>query len=97
MDKEKREQEIILDTPSFTFAGLEAIDLGVAALVSFIATAVALFFLPFKALSFVVFFLVMFFTCMRIKNAKGGKGWGWTVRYILGKVKGMSRRKVYVL
>lgn len=96
MDEEKKEQEIILDTPSFTLAGLEAIDIGLPLLPGAVLFLFITLLTKLPWLGGLVFVGVFIAGVVAIKNRKSGKGWGYTKRLIYSFIRRRRRKVVYV-
>lgn len=93
---ENRSKDIILDTPSGTIGGLEAIDLAIP----FVAGIPVFFlfaFLKLPWLGALGFLALSVFLFVKIKDMRAGKGWGYTKRLILSFVRKRKWRRVYVL
>lgn len=93
---ENRSKDIILDTPSGTIGGLEAIDLALP----FMAGVIVFFLLTFLKLVWlgaIGFLMVTALLFIKVKDLKAGKGWGYTKRLMLSYVRKRKWRKVYVL
>jgi len=91
-----RSKDLILDTPSGTIGGLEALDLAIP----FVAGVLVFFlfaFLKLPWLGAVGFLGVTIYLFLKVKDLRAGKGWGYTKRFILSIVRKRKWRRVYVL